>query len=96
MKTITLAGFVWTTEEYKGKSILMLGSHKRGDAKSTEGLITHSFYFEPANDPKLIETDAHVIVTATIEEASGSAPLYTASKIEAFDDRATDEWKRYF
>jgi hypothetical protein len=96
MKTITLAGFVWATEEHKGKSILMLGSHKRGDAKSTEGLITHPFYFERTTDPKLLEADAQVIVTATIEETSGSAPVYTASRIEAFDDRPVDEWKRYF
>jgi hypothetical protein len=101
--TITLAGFVW--QFYGGqyadphtRALLMLGNAARVDAYGTQHLKTRAIWI-----PKvlviptlLLERDAHVIVTAEYIERDGRLPSVNALAVEAFDERATDEWKRWY
>lgn len=101
--TITLAGYVW--QFYGGQyadphihALLMLGNAARVDAYGAQDLKTRSIWIPAALviPTPLIERDAHVIVTAEYVERDGRLPSVSALAVEAFDERATDEWKAWY
>lgn len=101
--TITLAGYVWefysdSTANTNRRALMMLGTHPRTEAKDADHLMTHSIWLSPlaSKDPALTTAGAHVIVTMTYTERDGALPEMIASQIEPFDDRPTDEWRRYY
>lgn len=74
----------------------MLGSHKRDEAKAYDGLITHAIYIDPATELSLLEPETRLVVTASYEAREGMLPILTATAIDPFDGRETDDWRTFY
>jgi hypothetical protein len=104
MKTqiLTLAGFVWKCwpPNSDGNRLMMLGKVAKAETATTSDQQTKGILIPPpvqaATDEALFEPSAHIVLILTYTQRDGRLPLVEATKVEAFDGRATDEWKAWY